>query len=75
MSICPPVDRIVFNDYSCTTMNKNKVYGKPRLTVRINHDLIMRVKAQALVEQKNTSQFVEGILEKLVPAVIEIRKK
>lgn len=56
-------------------MKKNKIYGKPRLTVRINQDLIMRVKAQALLENKNTSVFVENILEKLVPAVIEIRKK
>lgn len=54
-------------------MKKNKKYGKPRLTVRIHHDLIKRVKAQALVENKNTSQFVENILEKLVPKVIEIR--
>lgn len=55
-------------------MKKNKVYGKPRLTVRISHDLIMRVKAQALLEHKNTSRYVENILEKLVPNVIEIRK-
>lgn len=54
-------------------MKKNKEYGKPRLTVRINRDLIIRVKAQALLENKNTSQFVEKILEKLVPKVIEIR--
>ncbi len=54
---------------------KKKEYGKPRLTVRINHDLIMRVKAQAILENKNISQFVETILEKIVPQVIEIRKK
>ncbi len=54
-------------------MKKNKVYGKPRLTVRINHDLIIRVKAQALLKNQNTSQFVEGILQKSVPKVIEIR--
>lgn len=55
-------------------MKKDKQYGKPRLTVRINHDLILRVKAQALVERKNISQFVEGILERQVAKVIEIRK-
>ena len=54
-------------------MKKDIKYGKPRLTVRINSDLIMRVKAQALLENKNTSLFVENILEKLVPKVIEIR--
>lgn len=54
-------------------MKKDKKYGKSRLTVRISHDLIIRVKAQALLESKNTSQFVENILEKLVPQVIEIR--
>lgn len=54
-------------------MKNNKKYGKPRLTVRINQGLIIRVKAQALLENKNTSQFVENILEKLVPEVIEIR--
>lgn len=55
-------------------MKKNKERGKPRLTVRINHDLIIRVKAQALLESKNTSHFVEDILEKRIPKVIEIRK-
>lgn len=54
-------------------MKKNKKSDKPRLTVRINHNLIMRVKAQALLENKNTSQFVENIFEKVVPKVIEIR--
>lgn len=54
-------------------MKKDKEYGKPRLTVRITQDLIIRVKAQALLENKNTSQFVENILEKVVPKVIEIR--
>jgi hypothetical protein len=54
-------------------MKNYKKYGNPRLTVRINQDLIIRVKAQALVENKNTSEFVEGILERLVPKVIEIR--
>jgi hypothetical protein len=54
-------------------MKSNKKYGKPRLTVRINPDLIIRVKAQALVENKNISEFVENILESLVPKVIEIR--
>lgn len=51
----------------------NNKYGKPRLTVRINHNLIRRVKAQAIVENLNTSEFVENILEKLIPKVIEIR--
>lgn len=56
-------------------MKENKKYGKPRLTVRIDHDLIMRVKAQALLERKNTSQYVQDILEDFVPEVVEIRKK
>lgn len=54
-------------------MEKNKKYGQPRLTVRINQALIMRVKAQALLENKNTSKLVEDILEKMIPKVIEIR--
>lgn len=54
-------------------MKKSKKYSKIRLTIRISNDLIMRVKAQALLEHKNTSQYVEHILDKRVPKVIEIR--
>lgn len=54
-------------------MKKNKIYGNPRLTVRIDQALITRVKAQALLENKNISEFVEEILDKRVPKVIEIR--
>lgn len=61
----------VFGDMN---MNKSTKYGKPRLTIRIDKDLIIRIKAKALLENMNISKFMENILEKEIPKEIYIRK-
>lgn len=55
-------------------MKKTAKHGKPRLTIRIDRDLIIRIKTTALLENMNISRFIENILEKKIPKEIHIRR-